>query len=131
MQPEIRIGIYQNRSGANQFYQMQKTVRDRVTELIFRARLTPNVEARSVYGDQQAEHAEAGSVVRGAAGAAQSGTAEQREDQAAAREAGGPSDRHQSRKARRAAAAGRDRGGEQAATPQNKTGYKKRKRRRR
>ncbi|NJO85016.1 MAG: hypothetical protein HC828_21195 [Blastochloris sp.] len=42
---------------------MQKSVRDRVTELIFRARLTPNVQARNVYAQQEATQAQAGNVL--------------------------------------------------------------------
>ncbi|MFW6060579.1 MAG: hypothetical protein ACODAQ_10385, partial [Phycisphaeraceae bacterium] len=82
--------IEYKREGANQFGQMQRNVRDRVTELIFRARLSPNVQLRNVYGQQQASHEDAGSTVQRAArqqpaaAAAAQGTADQRADQAAA-----------------------------------------------
>ena len=113
--------IEYKREGANHFQQMHKSVRDRVTELIFRARLTPNVQARSAYSQQQqAQHAEAQSATAGAgtpaaAGAASSrdaatasaaaGTADQQADQQAADQAGGgdgPRERPVSRKQRRA-----------------------------
>ncbi len=109
--------IEYKREGANQFAQMQKAMRDRVTELIFRAKLTPNVEARSAYGsEQQASHAEARSLVGARTGAtseaadsaASRGTAEQRADLESAQHAGGgdgTGDRHLSRKQRRARAA--------------------------
>ncbi|MEM1208058.1 MAG: preprotein translocase subunit SecA [Planctomycetota bacterium] len=45
--------IEYKREGARLFQEMQATVRDRVTELVFRARLTPNVQIQSAYGDQQ------------------------------------------------------------------------------
>ena len=105
--------IEYKREGANQFQQMQKSVRDRVTELIFRARLTPNVQARNVYAQQQASQAEAANVLE-ASRAAQQGTAQQREDLAAAERASGGDggegaagggDRHLSRHERRARAA--------------------------
>ncbi len=48
------------REGANLYGSMQESVRDRVTELIFRARLTPNVQVQSAYGDRQsAQHPQA------------------------------------------------------------------------
>ena len=113
--------IEYKREGANHFQQMHKSVRDRVTELIFRARLTPNVQARSAYSQQQqAQHAEAQSATAGAgtpaaAAAASSrdpatataaaGTADQQADQQAADQAGGndgPRERPVSRKQRRA-----------------------------
>ena len=103
--------IEYKREGANLFQEMQRTVRDRVTELIFRARLTPNVELQNVYGDMQEEHQEVSSYAGGAepaaVGAAQ-GTAEQQADLAAAEQAGAEQDdAHLSRKQRRAAQADR------------------------
>ncbi len=96
--------IEYKREGANQFLQMQKTVRDRVTELIFRARLTPNVESRSVYSQQEARHADAGDLLSDSATAA-AGTQQQREDLAAAERAGAEqSAAPRSRRQRRAAA---------------------------
>ena len=97
--------IEYKREGANQFLQMQKTVRDRVTELIFRARLTPNVESRSVYSQQEARHADVGDLLSDSATAA-AGTQQQREDLEAAERAGAEqSTAPRSRRQRRAAAA--------------------------
>ncbi|WP_428386884.1 preprotein translocase subunit SecA [Mucisphaera sp.] len=48
--------IEYKREGARQFREMQAGVRDRVTELIFRAKLTPNVQLKNVYASQQASH---------------------------------------------------------------------------
>ena len=81
-----------------------KSVRDRVTELIFRARLTPEVEQKSVYSEKSAQHAEAGGQ---AYAAASQGTAQQQEDMAAAEQAGGRGDDDAmlTRKQRRARAA--------------------------
>ncbi len=53
--------------GAKQFSAMQAMVRDRVTDLIFRARLSANVEMRNVYDQQQARQDEAGSAFNSAA----------------------------------------------------------------
>ncbi|MCC6683132.1 MAG: preprotein translocase subunit SecA [Phycisphaeraceae bacterium] len=106
--------IEYKREGAEQFRQMRQAVRERVTELIFRAKLTPNVQLRSAYGDggaQQARHdAAPGTGTGGAAAmaAAQQGTAEQRADIEAAEHAtrgGEGSSAKGSRKQRRAAAA--------------------------
>ncbi|MFW5682511.1 MAG: hypothetical protein ACOC1G_05840, partial [Phycisphaeraceae bacterium] len=110
--------IEYKREGANHFQQMHKSVRDRVTELIFRARLTPNVQARSAYSQQQqAQHAQpaaataaagsaAGASRDAAATSAAAGTADQQADQQAADQAGsgdgGPRQRPVSRKQRRA-----------------------------
>ena len=58
--------IEYKREGSRNFQSMKKVVRDRVTELIFRAELTPNVQLRSAYGDQQ-------SAARGPAVTAQTG----------------------------------------------------------
>ncbi len=92
--------IEYKREGSNQFAQMRRTVRDRVTELIFRAKLTADVELRSVYQNQQARHAVADS------GVATKGTAQQQADlEAAHRAGGGDTDQHMSRKQRRRAAA--------------------------
>lgn len=44
--------IEYKREGASTYRQMQATVRDRVTELAFRARLQPNVQLNDVYGKQ-------------------------------------------------------------------------------
>ena len=48
--------IEYKREGSNQFIQMQRIVRDRVTDLIFRAKLTPNIQQRNVYHDQHTRH---------------------------------------------------------------------------
>lgn len=112
--------IEYKREGSNLFSEMQRTVRDRVTDLIFRAKLTPNVQLRSVYGAQQAHHDEAGSTVQraaqqqpaqqpaqAAAAVASQGTAQQQADMQAAQQAGAGEDdsRHLSRKQRRASEA--------------------------
>ena len=121
--------VVYKREGSQQFEQMQKLVRDRVTELIFRARLTPQVEARSVYGNQQAEHAESASAMSVAASnTANSGTQEQRQDLESAQRAGNNDTRPMSRHQRRAAAAGKG-DQSQSQSPQPKPGYKKRKKR--
>ncbi len=54
--------IEYKREGSNLFVEMQGGVRDRVTELIFKARLTANVQMRNVYGSQQAHHVDAAAV---------------------------------------------------------------------
>ncbi|MCC7408593.1 MAG: hypothetical protein IT442_11015, partial [Phycisphaeraceae bacterium] len=105
--------IEYKREGANQFGQMQDTVRDRVTDLIFRAKLTAGPAAaqqRDVYSKQEARQESASSVTSAASSAATAGTAEQRADLEAAERAGsvgagsggGPQG---TRKQRRAAAA--------------------------
>jgi len=92
--------IEYKREGAEHFAQMQQTVRDRVTDLIFRAKLTANVQARNVYQDAQARHAQPDSS------SALSGTAQQQADLDAAQQAGAQdTDRNKTRKQRRAAAA--------------------------
>ena len=117
--------IEYKREGANHFAEMQQTVRDRVTELIFRAKLTPNVQLRSAYGDQQqAQHAQATTTgvaaPVGASGdggaavaAASQGTAVQREDLRAADQAGAGKGggAGMTRKQRRAAEARQRKGG--------------------
>ena len=118
--------IEYKREGANQYAEMQTTVRDRVTELIFRAKLTPNVQAQSAYGaQQQASHPAAQTqapapaqaaqplphMTAGAAAPAQApapGSEEQQRDLAAAEQAGGQPQANRpgmSRKQRRAAEA--------------------------
>jgi len=91
------------REGSAMFSQMQRNVRDRVTDMIFKARLTVETQARSSYKEEAAVHASAGSSLGG-------GSAQQQADQAAADRAGGGEDQTMSRKQRRAAAA-RDRKG--------------------
>ncbi len=90
--------VVYKREGAGLFVQMQKIVRDRVTDLIFRAKLTPQVEMRNVYAKQETQHEEATSALEGGRG-----SAEQEADIDAADRAGGESDL--SRKQRRAAVA--------------------------
>jgi len=88
--------IEYKREGSELFVEMQKLVRDKVTDLIFRARLTANIEMRSVYDNQQAQHAE---PVNAVAAAAQ-GTAQQQQDLTAAQQAGAgaqPMSRHERR----------------------------------
>ncbi len=90
--------IEYKREGSNLFLQMQRIVRDRVTDLIFRAKLTANIQLRNVYHDMQAQHAMP---------AEPAGTDQQRADLDTAQRAGdhGDTDQHLSRKQRRAAAA--------------------------
>jgi len=96
--------IEYKREGAKQFEQMKTVVRDRVTDLIFRAKLTPNVEWRNVYSEQEAAHEEAQSLLGAGATAAGRGTTEQQADMAAADRAGGRDEYDgMSRKDRRAA----------------------------
>jgi preprotein translocase subunit SecA len=100
--------IEYKREGSDQFSQMQVSVRDRVTDLIYRAKLTPNIEQRNVYGEQETKHEEATSALA-SGGAAAAGTAEQQADMAAAERAGGRDEYEgMSRKQRRSAQA-RDR----------------------
>ncbi|MBI1336773.1 MAG: preprotein translocase subunit SecA [Phycisphaera sp.] len=112
--------------GAGYFRQMQQSVRDKVTELAFRARLTANFQARNVYQEREATHAEARNVVQQAAAAQRQGTAEQRENMAAAERAGGPSggsgggEPTGSRKQRRAAAARERKGGGSRKRPRGR-----------
>ncbi len=100
--------IEYKREGSRQFGEMQRAVRDRVTELIFRARLTANAQSRNVYQNQQARHDGARQPV-GAGAAAQAagaGTAQQRADQQAADQAGdGEGGQRLTRRQRRAAEA--------------------------
>ncbi|HEX7008763.1 MAG TPA: hypothetical protein VF184_02200, partial [Phycisphaeraceae bacterium] len=138
--------IEYKREGSNLFAQMQRNVRDRVTELIFKARLTPNVQIRSVYGaQQQARHEAAGSAVQAAAQqasrqappaaaqaaavAASRGSDQQQADLEAAQRAGsdGNEPRYASRRQRRAAQA-QPRKPESTAAPQK---FKQRKKKRR
>ena len=124
--------IEYKREGANQYAEMQTTVRDRVTELIFRAKLTPNIQAQSAYGtQQQASHpaaqrqqapAPAGQPLPHMSGAAPAGSEEQQRDLAAAEQAGEQpaADRPGlSRKQRRAAEA-RERKGNSGGNKQRK-----------
>ena len=98
--------IEYKREGANLFGQMQSTVRDRVTDLIFRARLSAEEQQRNVYGQEQAaRHSDHGSLLNRAAETASGGTAQQRADLAAADRAGGGGEQQMSRKQRRAASA--------------------------
>jgi preprotein translocase subunit SecA len=114
--------IEYKREGSNEYLQMQKTVRDRVTELIFRARLTADVEQRDVYGRQEASHDEARGALAG------QGTAEQQADQQAANQAGGQGDddSHLSRHERRAR---RAKGADPASEGKRKRSPKQRKKR--
>jgi preprotein translocase subunit SecA len=115
--------IEYKREGSNQFNEMRRTVRDRVTELIFRARLSSEVKQRSVYGEGQARHTQASGAL--AAASVPQGSEEQRADLAAAEQAGSHgADSHLSRKQRRARAA-------TGAAPGRKPATKQRKRKRR
>ncbi len=113
--------IEYKREGASQYASMQQSVRDQVTDLIFRARLTPNVQLNNAYGDQQqAQQAPApnrpgsdgqpgvtASTDNAGGVATATGTADQEADLAAANRAGVRRDpqANLSRKQRRAAEA--------------------------
>lgn len=99
--------IEYKREGSSHFDQMRRTVRDRVTDLIFRAKLTADVQLRSVYQEQEARHTDPGSTVqRAASSSAARGTTQQQADLDAAQQAGGADDvdRRLTRKQRRRAA---------------------------
>ncbi|QDU33718.1 preprotein translocase subunit SecA [Poriferisphaera corsica] len=117
--------IEYKREGANHFLEMQKNVRDRVTDLIFRARLTPNVQVQNAYAGQQEKHEEFASAAAG------QGTDSQQQDMAAADKAGGEDEAPRSRRARRAKQARGRHGGEggESSKPAGKT-YKQRRRKR-
>ncbi len=104
--------IEYKREGASQFTQMRALVRDRVTDLIYRARLTPQVQMRSAYSDKQStRHAPAPTSGSddgdGSASAttARSGADRPRADRAASPDGEGEGGRAMTRKQRRAAAA--------------------------
>lgn len=128
--------IEYKREGARQFAAMQQAVRDRVTDLIFRAKLTPNVQVRNVYHATEARHDEAGSAVAAASkhaapaaaagGAAAQGSDEQRADLEAAERAGSDAAAHLSRRQRRARAA-RAKDDDAATGPRHKQRKRKRK----
>ena len=87
--------IEYKREGSEQFNEMLRAVRDRVTDLIFRARLTANAQARNVYQNQRARHDEAppgGAPAPGSdparAQPVGAGSAQQRADREAADRAG-------------------------------------------
>ncbi|MDX1682123.1 MAG: hypothetical protein R3336_03285, partial [Phycisphaeraceae bacterium] len=107
--------IEYKREGARLYKEMQGVVQDRTTDLVFRARLTPEVQARSVYQSQQARHDEADSLVDQAArSVAEQGDAQQQADLEAAQRAGSDDRSAPSRRQRRAGAAsgaGSDSGG--------------------
>ncbi len=75
--------IEYKREGARMFGQMKELVKDKVTDLIFRAKLTANVQVPDAYANQQARH-----DVEENTGVNAAGTAEQRADLAAAEQAG-------------------------------------------
>ena len=91
--------IEYKREGANHFLEMQQNVRNRVTDLIFRARLTPNIQLQNAYEGQQEHHEDAQSV---AATTAEQGTESQRADMSAADQAGDGEAAPVSRRQRRA-----------------------------
>jgi preprotein translocase subunit SecA len=78
--------IEYKREGSNNFAQMQRIVRDRVTELIFKIKMTANVQMRDLYADQETIHAPAPGAL--AEAAALKGTADQQAGIEAARAAG-------------------------------------------
>ncbi len=71
------------REGSRMFQEMQSLVRDKVSDLVFRARLTANVQMRNAYSEQQAHH-----ETRQTTGVTAGGSAEQRADLEAANRAG-------------------------------------------
>ncbi|MCE9590899.1 MAG: preprotein translocase subunit SecA [Planctomycetes bacterium] len=114
--------IEYKREGANYFRQMQQNVRDHVAETVFRARLTPQVQMRNVYGSQKAQQAPAASAIAAPA------SDEQRENLDATERAGGGEDAAaMSRKQRRAAEARGDEeeGDDKSKRPQFKERKKK------
>jgi len=81
--------IEYKREGARIFQEMQQTVRDKVSDLIFRAKLTANAQMRSAYSQQaEAHHQKRQGTGVAAAAAAQPATDEQRADLEAAQRAG-------------------------------------------
>ncbi len=74
------------REGSRMFQQMQSLIKDKVTDLIFRAKLTANVQMRDSYANQQAHHQKDADT--GAPGVQQPATEQQRADLAAAERAG-------------------------------------------
>lgn len=127
--------IEYKREGAAQFVEMQRSTRDQVTDLIFRARLTPNVQLNNAYGEnQQASHpgADGSSAPQGAAmpspsmaaaaAAAVRGSDEQQAAQQAADRAGARPDprSNMTRKQRRAAEARERHEGSSAPKKQRK-----------
>ena len=98
--------IEYKREGSRYFTEMQAQVQDRVTELIFKAQLTANIQPRSAYGGAPQRQAVPAGAATAAQSAATQGTAEQQADQASAERAGsgeeGGSRRPMSRKQRRA-----------------------------
>ena len=97
--------IEYKREGTNLLRHMQASVRDKVTDLIFRARLTANVEMRNVYAEQEAQHAQADSALN-APSASESDDGQDAGEGQDSREGVRPEDDAQlSRKQRRAAQA--------------------------
>ncbi len=80
--------IEYKREGSRMFTELQRSMRDKVTDLIFRARLTANVQMRDAYAEQQAQHQQRDSMGVSAADMASAGTAEQQADLDAANRAG-------------------------------------------
>jgi len=81
--------IEYKREGARMFQEMQESVRDKVSDLIFRAKLTANVQMRNAYAQQQASHeVDQNMGVAGVQGGGGAATAEQQADLEAANRAG-------------------------------------------
>ena len=79
------------REGSYQFQEMLRSVRERVSEQVFRARLTLDAQLHSVFGQQQAQHDVAASMgvsAAGGGGGGVAGSAEQQRDLEAAERAG-------------------------------------------
>jgi len=70
------------------FHEMQAVVRDKTSDLIFRAKLTANVQMRNAYANQQASHATDTNTGVGGVQPGQ-GTEDQQRDLQAANRAGG------------------------------------------
>ncbi|MEM6552315.1 MAG: preprotein translocase subunit SecA [Planctomycetota bacterium] len=121
--------IEYKREGANLFVEMQRNVRDRVTELIFRARLTPQVQVQSRYGDQEKQQATGPDEASAGGGVPQRdpAMAAAASGQSGAGDGGRAPRTPQSRKARRAAAS-RDRKSDGGGGGSSKPQYRKRKR---
>jgi len=104
--------IEYKKEGSRTYQEMQSMVRDRVTELAFRARLTPNVQLRDTYGSRMnATHPDP-DAQRATAAAAASGQQAAPARQPSSGGSGEGDDRPMSRKQRRAAQARQRKAGE-------------------
>ncbi len=102
--------IEYKREGARTYREMQSLVRDKVTELAFRARLQPNVQLRDIWGKQMnAQHPDA-NAQRAPVGAAQVSAQTTTAPRRAGASGEGEDNRPVSRKQRRAQAARKRKG---------------------